>query len=88
MRQIKQPRRRERALIPGKRLPEGADARRDPNYNPWLSKEVARRVDGARDLLDELRTGAEPARVLGPDPVPGYGLSVNGAPCSPDCCGV
>jgi ferrochelatase len=39
----------------------------------------------AVDLVDELRTGAPPARVVGPDPVPGYGCSVNGAPCSPDC---
>ena len=39
----------------------------------------------AADLIDELRTGAPPARVVGPDPVPGYGCSVNGAPCSPEC---
>jgi protoporphyrin/coproporphyrin ferrochelatase len=39
----------------------------------------------AVDLVEELRTGASPARVVGPDPVPGYGCSVNGAPCSPDC---
>ncbi|BBZ67034.1 ferrochelatase [Mycolicibacterium insubricum] len=52
-----------------------------PNADPRFAALVL-------DLLDELRTGAEPARVLGPDPVPGYGLSVNGAPCSPDCCGV
>lgn len=52
-----------------------------PNADPRFAALVL-------DLLDELRTGAEPARVLGPDPVPGYGLSVNGVPCSPDCCGV
>ena len=39
----------------------------------------------AVDLVEELRTGASPARVVGPDPVPGYGCSVNGAPCSPEC---
>lgn len=38
-------------------------------------------------LIDELRTGAAPLRVAGPDPVPGYGFSVNGALCSPNCCG-
>ena len=37
-------------------------------------------------LIEELRTGAEPLRVPGPDPVTGYGCSVNGAPCAPDCC--
>lgn len=52
-----------------------------PNADPRFAALVL-------DLLDELRTGAGPARVWGPDPVPGYGLSVNGAPCSPDCCGV
>ncbi|MCB0927849.1 MAG: ferrochelatase [Mycolicibacterium insubricum] len=52
-----------------------------PNADPRFAALVL-------DLLDELRTGAEPARVWGPDPVPGYGLSVNGVPCSPDCCGV
>ncbi|BBZ04664.1 ferrochelatase [Mycolicibacterium chitae] len=38
------------------------------------------------DLVDELRQGREPARVAGPNPVPGYGFSVNGAPCSAGCC--
>ncbi len=38
-------------------------------------------------LIDELRTGAAPLRVAGPDAVPGYGFSVNGALCSPNCCG-
>lgn len=41
----------------------------------------------AAGLIEELRTGAEPQRVAGPDPVPGYGFSVDGAPCSPQCCG-
>jgi ferrochelatase len=39
----------------------------------------------AVDLIDELRLGQPPARVVGPQPVPGYGCSVNGAPCSVDC---
>lgn len=39
----------------------------------------------AVDLVDELRTGAEPARVRVPAPVPGYGCSVNGALCTPNC---
>ena len=42
----------------------------------------------AADLIDELRYGREPARVVGPNPVPGYGFSVNGQPCAPQCCGV
>ena len=41
----------------------------------------------AAGLIAELRDGSEPLRVTGPDPVPGYGFSVNGAPCSPHCCG-
>jgi ferrochelatase len=49
-----------------------------PNADPRLARLAV-------DLVDELRTGAPPARVVGPDPVPGYGCSVNGAPCSPDC---
>ena len=39
----------------------------------------------AVDLLDEMRTDAPAARVTGPQPVPGYGCSVNGAVCTPDC---
>jgi protoporphyrin/coproporphyrin ferrochelatase len=39
----------------------------------------------AVDLLDELRYGREPARAIGPDPVPLYGFSLNGAVCTPDC---
>ena len=38
------------------------------------------------DLIDELRTGREPARVAGPDPVPGCLASVDGAPCRPPHC--
>ena len=41
----------------------------------------------AAGLVAELRDGREPVRVSGPDPVPGYGYSVNGSPCSPHCCG-
>ena len=37
------------------------------------------------DLFDELRDGREPARVPGPQPVPGYGSSVDGRFCTPDC---
>lgn len=39
----------------------------------------------ALDLVDELRDGRAPSRVVGPGPVPGYGYSVNGALCTPDC---
>ena len=39
----------------------------------------------AVDLLDEMRMDAPAARVTGPHPVPGYGCSVNGAVCTPDC---
>ncbi|MGB8407362.1 MAG: ferrochelatase [Mycobacterium sp.] len=41
----------------------------------------------AASLVDEARTGSAPARISGPDPVPGYGSSINGALCSPHCCG-
>ena len=37
------------------------------------------------DLIDELRTGAEPVRARIPAPVPGFGCTVNGAVCTPDC---
>ena len=36
-------------------------------------------------LVDELRLGGEPARVAGPQPVPGHGSSVDGAFCTPAC---
>lgn len=36
-------------------------------------------------LIDELRLGSEPARVAGPQPVPGYGNSIDGAFCTPAC---
>jgi protoporphyrin/coproporphyrin ferrochelatase len=40
----------------------------------------------AAGLIDELRHGHEPARVSGPDPVPGCLASINGAPCRPPHC--
>lgn len=49
-----------------------------PNAAPRFAELVV-------DLLDELRLGVPPARVAGPDPVPGYGCSVNGELCTPDC---
>lgn len=36
-------------------------------------------------LLDERRLNRDPARVQGPQPVPGYGSSVDGAFCTPAC---
>ena len=40
----------------------------------------------AAGLIDELRFDQAPARVTGPDPVPGCLASVNGAPCRPPHC--
>lgn len=40
----------------------------------------------AADLVDELRRGAPPARVRGPDAVAGCLASVNGEPCRPPHC--
>ena len=39
----------------------------------------------ALDLLDEKREDREPSRIVGPEPVPGYGSSVNGRFCTADC---
>lgn len=39
----------------------------------------------AVDLMDELVQQAPAARVDGSDPVPGFGCSVNGALCTPNC---
>jgi ferrochelatase len=39
----------------------------------------------ALGLLDEMRDGAEPARVIGGEAVPGYGSSVNGRYCTSVC---
>lgn len=41
----------------------------------------------AVDLIAEVADGTPPRRVAGANPVPGYGFSVNGALCSPLCCG-
>jgi len=40
----------------------------------------------AAALVDELRHGRAPDRVVGPDPVPGCLASINGAPCRPPHC--
>jgi ferrochelatase len=40
----------------------------------------------AAGLIDELRYGRAPARVSGPDPVPGCLASTNGEPCRPPHC--
>jgi len=37
------------------------------------------------DLLDEVRDGHDPSRVVGAQPVPGYGSSSNGSPCTAVC---
>lgn len=37
------------------------------------------------DLVDELQQGRQPSRVVGAEPVPGYGCSVDGAFCTPAC---
>lgn len=50
-----------------------------PNAQPRFARLAA-------DLIDELRCGRTPARVTGPDPVPGCLASVNGAPCRPPHC--
>ena len=39
----------------------------------------------AIDLLDEVREGREASRVVGAQPVPGYGSSINGRFCTADC---
>lgn len=41
----------------------------------------------AVDLIAEVVEGRSPLRADGVNPVPGYGFSVNGALCSPLCCG-
>jgi protoporphyrin/coproporphyrin ferrochelatase len=51
-----------------------------PNTDPRFARLAV-------DLIDELRYDRAPQRVAGPDPAPGYGFSVNGAPCAPECCG-
>jgi protoporphyrin/coproporphyrin ferrochelatase len=49
-----------------------------PNADPRFARLVV-------DLIDELRTGGEPVRVGRPQPVPQYGFSINGQPCSAEC---
>jgi ferrochelatase len=48
---------------------------RTPNADPRFARLAA-------DLIDELRFDTEPARLAGPDPVPGCGCVVNGQRCS------
>jgi len=50
-----------------------------PNAHPRFARLAA-------DLIDELRYGRAPARVTGPDPVPGCAASINGEPCRPPHC--
>ena len=49
-----------------------------PNASPRFAQLVV-------DLIDELRLDRPAQRVPGPDPVPGYGCSVNGAFCTELC---
>ncbi|BBX70475.1 ferrochelatase [Mycolicibacterium psychrotolerans] len=49
-----------------------------PNSSPGFARLAV-------DLMDELQRGLPAARVDGPDPVPGYGCSVNGALCTAAC---
>src|SRR3984893_15577080 len=50
-----------------------------PNADPRFARLAV-------DLIDELRCGRAPARVVGPDPVPGCAAAINGEPCrSPHC---
>jgi ferrochelatase len=49
-----------------------------PNADPRFARLAV-------DLIDELRDGREPARVMGPDAPPLQGFSVNGAVCTPNC---
>ncbi len=39
----------------------------------------------ALELIDEVEQGREPSRVVGEEPVPGYGSSINGRFCTEDC---
>lgn len=52
-----------------------------PNADPRFAR-LARR------LVDELRDSSDPERVGAPEPVPGCGCGVNGAPCGPPHCAV
>src|SRR5271163_1510111 len=50
-----------------------------PNAHPRFARLAV-------DLIDELRYGRAPARVSGPDPVPGCAARINGEPCRPPHC--
>lgn len=50
-----------------------------PNADPRFARLAV-------DLIDELRCGRAPARVIGPDPVFGCAASINGEPCRPPHC--
>jgi protoporphyrin/coproporphyrin ferrochelatase len=50
-----------------------------PNAHPRFARMAV-------DLIDELRYGRAPARVAGPDPIPGCAASINGQPCRPPHC--
>jgi protoporphyrin/coproporphyrin ferrochelatase len=49
-----------------------------PNAQPRFAQLVL-------DLVDELTDGTPAARVVGAEPVPGYGSSIDGAFCTPAC---
>ncbi len=49
-----------------------------PNAQPRFAELVL-------DLVDELQRGRTPSRVVGAEPVPAYGSSVDGAFCAPAC---
>ncbi|MCV7226825.1 ferrochelatase [Mycolicibacterium komossense] len=49
-----------------------------PNAQPRFAQLVL-------DLIGELAEGSSPARVIGTEPVPGYGNSIDGAYCTPAC---
>jgi protoporphyrin/coproporphyrin ferrochelatase len=51
-----------------------------PNADPRFARLAV-------DLIEELRDDRPAARVVGTAPAPGYGFSIDGAPCSPHCCG-
>ena len=50
-----------------------------PNADPRFARLAV-------DLIDELRHDRAPARVNGPDPVPGCAAGINGEPCRPPHC--
>jgi protoporphyrin/coproporphyrin ferrochelatase len=50
-----------------------------PNADPRFARLAV-------DLIDELRGGRAPARVVGRDPVPGCAAGINGEPCRPPHC--